>query len=87
MNNNQNGQNVSYEIWLAALASSACIGFTSLVPWLFNLTFFERREQQQKTEGKLNKLPSNNPKPILKKKVLIEYEDIKTKLKIQDICY
>lgn len=40
----QNGTNVSYETWLAALASSACIGCTSLVPWLFNLTFFEHQK-------------------------------------------
>lgn len=31
---------------MAAISASACIGFTSLVPWLFNLTFFERRNRQ-----------------------------------------
>jgi hypothetical protein len=37
-----NGSTISYETWIAAIASSACIGFTSLVPWLFNMTFFEQ---------------------------------------------
>lgn len=69
MYNNQNGQIVSYETWMAALASSACIGFTSLVPWLFNLTFFEQRKQhskekQHKTKGKSGKLPSNDEQPF-----------------------
>lgn len=35
--------NIPYSTWLIAIGSSACIGLTSLVPWLFNLTFFERR--------------------------------------------
>lgn len=37
---------VSFETWMAAMTASACIGFTSLVPWLFNLTFFERRNKK-----------------------------------------
>lgn len=43
---------VSYETWLAAIASSACIGFTSLVPWLFNLTFFEKGHENVEQKGK-----------------------------------
>lgn len=33
--------NASYELWAAALASSASIGLTSLVPWMFNLNFID----------------------------------------------
>lgn len=52
MYSNQNGTYVTYETWMAALASSACIGLTSLVPWLFNLTFFERKKADPQQPGK-----------------------------------
>jgi len=45
---------VSYETWIAAMVSSICIGFTSLVPWLFNLTFFEQDSDQKRVKGKFS---------------------------------
>ena len=51
---------VNLETWLAALDSSACIGCTSLVPWLFNMTFFERHQQ---LEGKCEKVAKQRAIP------------------------
>ena len=48
------GSVVSLETWIAAVASSACIGCTSLVPWLFNMTFFERKNQATGRQGKFH---------------------------------
>ena len=53
---------MSFDTWLIALLSSSLMGFTSLVPWLFNLTFFEHRKTKSSSHGKFDQvleLPSN----------------------------